>query len=386
MRRIIINFLFLLILTLPFTIKCHAEQNNQTNNSTLQQDTIVENDEQNYSEERFKAKVIKIIDEKTVTDKNGSKLTLQKILLKGISGTYKDKEIIFNGIDNNINTKGQYKKGETVLATAAKEGEKTTFTIDDTYRINSLYWLVAIFVLIVLLIGKWHGFKSLISLLATLFIIIKFVVPKIMSGSDPMLVTVVASFIILVITFLLVYGWNIKSRIAIVGTLSGVILTMVLSIIFTNFSRLTGLMPEETIYLTSFFQSQADFKGLLLASFVFGSLGVLDDIAITQVSSVEQLKITNHKLNKIDLYKKAMKIGIDHISSMINTLFLAYAGASFLLLLLFTLKQPPFETIQDVLNNEIVATEIVRTLVGSIGLILTVPTTTYIASYFYSKK
>ncbi len=168
--------------------------------------------------------------------------------------------------------------------------------------------------------------------------------------------------------------------------LIGVFITAVTSYLFSNWASLTGSSVEEIIFLKDFLSSEIDFKGLLLASFILGSLGVLDDIAITQVSTVQEIVGTNNNLSSNQIFEKAMRVGVDHIASMINTLFLAYAGASFILLLMFGLNQEPFDSFNNVINNEAVATEIIRTLVGGIGLILTVPITTYLASIAYSKK
>ena len=135
-----------------------------------------------------------------------------------------------------------------------------------------------------------------------------------------------------------------------------------------------------------FTQGAINLQGLLLAGFIIGSLGVLDDLTISQVSTVQELYRLSPELTMREAYTRAMRVGVDHISSMVNTLFLAYAGVSLPLLLLFTFKQPPFLTLGQVLNHEVIATEIVRTLVGSIGLAVAVPITTLLAAYFYTKK
>ena len=135
-----------------------------------------------------------------------------------------------------------------------------------------------------------------------------------------------------------------------------------------------------------FTQGAINLQGLLLAGFIIGSLGVLDALTISQVSTVQELYRLSPELTMREAYTRAMRVGVDHISSMVNTLFLAYAGVSLPLLLLFTFKQPPFLTLGQVLNHEVIATEIVRTLVGSIGLAVAVPITTLLAAYFYTKK
>lgn len=335
--------------------------------------------------ESIRAKVIEILEEKT-TDQNGVANILQRIKLKGIDGSYKDKEFIFEGIKQNITTKQKINKNETVRVTVTKASQGEMFIIDDIERLNWIYILIGLFVIIVLIVGKTHGLRSLLALFLTVILIFKFTVPRIMAGNSPILVTFVSAMAIIFFSILIVYGLKKKSWISIAGILAGVSITTILSVVFSNLTKLTGLAEEETMYLTEIFKNPVSFEGLMLASFVLGALGVLDDVAVTQTSTVEEIKKANPELKKAELYKRSMKVGFDHISSMINTLFLAYVGASFVLILLFSLQKPPFETITDVLNNEIVAIEIVRTLVGSIGLILTVPITSYIASYFYSLK
>ncbi|MFZ5364173.1 MAG: YibE/F family protein [Patescibacteria group bacterium] len=158
------------------------------------------------------------------------------------------------------------------------------------------------------------------------------------------------------------------------------------SVIFTNLTKLSGFAEEETVYLVGLMGGDINLQGLLLAGFIIGALGVLDDITVSQVSTVQEINAANPNLSRSEIYKKAMRVGVDHIASMVNTLFLAYAGAALPLLLLFSFKQEPFLTFGQVINHEIIATEIVRTLVGSIGLALAVPITTFLAAYFYKKN
>ncbi|HOX41126.1 MAG TPA: YibE/F family protein [bacterium] len=337
-------------------------------------------------DQRIEALVMEVLDQKIIEDELGKKVELQNIKLKGLSDKYKDKEIVFRGIDNKISTKQAYQKGDKLIVRISGDASNEVVTIEDASRINPILWLLLIFIVTVLLFTKGHGLRSLVSLFLTLIIIVKWVVPAISSGSNPLLITLIAAFAILLVTILLVYGWNKKSAIAITGTFTGVLITLFLSVIFSNLAMLTGFAAEESIYLLEIFQDQINLRGLLLSGFVLGSLGILDDIAVTQVSTVEEIKKANPQISQINLYKSAMKVGVDHISSMINTLFLAYAGASFFLLFLFNIKQPPFENFTAVINNEIISTEIVRTLVGSIGLILCVPITTYVASKIFSKS
>lgn len=392
-KKIVFSALFLFLALIPFAAKA-AEQVSVDEDSINFQEvgkvSLEENSENigntSESEQKIEALVLEVLNQKEVEDELGKKIVLQNIKLRGLNNGYKGKEIEFLGIENNISTKQTYEKGDRLFVWIKDDTNGRTVIIEDAVRTNSIIWLLLIFVAVVLIIARGHGLRSLISLFLTFVIIIKWVVPAISSGSNPLFITLLAAFAILLSSILLVYGWNKKSGIAIAGTFAGVLITLVLSVIFSNLTELTGFAAEESMYLIDIFKNEISLKGLLLSGFVLGSLGILDDIAVTQVSAVEEIRRANPNISQSNLYKSAMRVGIDHISSMINTLFLAYAGASFFLLFLFNIKQPPFENFSAVINNEIISTEIVRTLVGSIGLILCVPITTYIASTFFHKN
>ncbi len=334
------------------------------------------------TQETFRAEVIEIVRE----DRKDTQNCYQDIKLIGKTGSFKDKEIIYKGVTEKISSKYFYKVGDVVFMSATKIEGKDVFIINDKSRLSKIYLLFLLFAVTIIAIGRKHGLKSLISLVLTVLVIVCFVVPRILNGAEPVRTVVLFSLFIVVLSMVIVYGWNKKSKIAISGMIVGVVITAMISKLFTDAAFLTGNTAEEIMYLKDYIQTEVDFRGLLLASFILGSLGVLDDIAITQVSTVKEISETDASLDVNSLYKRSMRVGTDHIASMINTLFLAYAGASFILLLLFGIKQAPFETVSDVINNELVATEIVRTLAGSIGLILTVPITTYIASLSYGSK
>jgi len=182
---------------------------------------------------------------------------------------------------------------------------------------------------------------------------------------------------IIPITFYLSHGFNKKTTVAVGGTVIALIITGILAGIFVEAAKLTGFASEEAGFLQVAKQGLVNIKGLLLAGIIIGVLGVLDDVTVSQSAIVFQLKQANAKIKAGELYKRAMDVGKDHISSMVNTLVLVYTGAALPLLLLFIDNPHPFS---EVVNYEIIADEIVRTLVGSIGLVLAVPITTLIAS------
>ncbi len=188
--------------------------------------------------------------------------------------------------------------------------------------------------------------------------------------------------IIIPITFYLSHGFNKRTTIAIVGTIIALTITGILSVIFSNLAHLSGAESEEVLFLQGMNNTTYNLKGLLLAGILIGTLGIMDDITISQTSIVHQLYDLKKDISTKELFKRSLELGRDHIASMINTLILVYAGASMPLLLLFLSDD---RTFSEVISLEVVSTEIVRTLVGSIGLILAVPITTYLACYFVKK-
>lgn len=340
------------------------------------------------SEEVFKAEVIEILEEQEATDESGLTTFQQNIKLKGLADEWQDKEVVFQGIaDYQVIKNNRYKVGDKVLVafSPGPNGEENYY-ITDYVRHSSLYWLAVIFVLLVVLIGRWKGLRAVIGLLASFWVIMKIIVPKILVGSNPMVITIFGSILILLIVIYLTEGFNQKSHLAIVSIALSLLIVGILSVIFTNITKLTGLAQEEAMFLIGFGKTAINFKGLLLAGIIIGTLGVLDDVVISQIASAKEIKAANPNLSKQQVYQKTMSIGVSHMSSMINTLFLAYAGAALPLILLFTIHEPPFLTFNQIINNEILATEIVRTLAGSIGLILSIPVATFLASYFLKQK
>jgi len=367
-KKIFFSILILLLFFVAFTVQA-------------QQDIVT-----GFTEETFEAKVSSVLDEKQLIREDGSKSTLQKLKLEGLNGNWKGKEIIFDGIGKDVDTKSLYQKGDKVFVSYSKDPDgNEIFYVTDHVRQGKLYFLVIIFFAVILLIGRWQGVRAILGLVFSFFIIIKFIIPKILAGGDPLTTSLIYSFLIILVATYLVYGLNKKSSISILGMSISMVITGMSAVVFTKFCHLTGFAQEETMYIMNLTQGTINLQGLLLAGFIIGSLGVLDDLTISQVSTIQELHKLNPELSKWEIYKRAMRVGVDHISSMVNTLFLAYAGASLPLLLLFTFKQEPFLTFEQVINHEIIATEIVRTLVGSIGLALAVPITTFLAAHFYCR-
>lgn len=199
--------------------------------------------------------------------------------------------------------------------------------------------------------------------------------PSLLDGHPPVLVAVVAASVIAFIALYLAHGVSLSTSVALLGTFASLALTALLSWWFVAAANLTGFVDDSAFFL-SVLGGEIDLRGILLAGFVIGALGVLDDVTVTQVSAVEELRQARPDADDRAIFRAALNIGRDHISSTVNTLFLAYAGAALPLLLLFT---EAHQSISTIAGREIVATEIIRSLVGSIGLVSAVPITTWLA-------
>lgn len=237
--------------------------------------------------------------------------------------------------------------------------------------------VAAVFALVVVALGGWRGATALVGLVISLLILLLFVLPAILDGRSAVLVAVVGSAAIAFVTMYLAHGFSRMTTIALFGMVSALTLTAILSAVTVATARFSGLAAEETSLLTFF--DGIDVTGLLLAGIVLGAAGALDDVTITQAATVWELKAADPSLDAPELFRRALRVGRDHIASIVNTLLLAYAGASLPLLVLFVLARQSLGTIA---NSEIVAVEIIRTLVGSVGLVAAVPVTTWLAARF----
>jgi len=252
----------------------------------------------------------------------------------------------------------------------------TGYTLYDFERRGAMLILAALFAVVVLVFARWRGALSLVGLAISLALVLVFVVPAILDGKSPLLVAVTGSMAVALTTIPLAHGWGPKSLAALLGTAASLVLTALLALLFTNLTHLTGLSSEEAIFL-QIGNADVSLQGLLLAGMVIGALGVLDDVTISQASTVLALRRANPGLGLRRLFGLALDVGRDHVSATVNTLVLAYVGAALPILLLFSAADLG---VGDAVNLEVVAKEIVATLVGSIGLIAAVPITTGLAA------
>lgn len=341
-----------------------------------------------FQESIFEAEVVEIVDQIKIKDEAGVDIIQQNLRLKVLEGQLEGREVDFFGIsDFSVISFPVFSAGDKVLVSWGQDTEgQDVFYIIDQVRRAPLYLLALIFCLVTIFVGGFKGFRSLVGLAISFLVILNFIIPETLKGTNPLVVSISGAFVILLLIIYLSHGFNKKSSFSIITIAASLLIIGGLSVLFTELTKLTGIAQEEAMYLVGLTSSVINLKGLLLAGIIIGSLGVLDDVVVSQVSLIEQIKKTNPELPSAQVKRIAMKVGVDHISSMINTLFLAYAGASLPLLILFSVNQPPFLTFGQVINNEVIATEIVRTLVGSIGLMLSVPIATYLASYLMDIK
>jgi uncharacterized membrane protein len=255
------------------------------------------------------------------------------------------------------------------------------YNLVDFERGSPMLWLFLIFAALVVAFGRRRGALSLLGLGASLLVVVLFIVPAILDGTAPLAVAVVGSMAVMLLTISLAHGLGPKSVAAMLGTTLSLILVALLALLFTNLTHLTGLAGGDEFALVQLGATSISFEGLLLAGMVIGALGVLDDVTVSQASTVLALRAANPGLRFRDLYRRAIEVGRDHVSATVNTLVLAYVGTSLPVLLIFGSGGIGF---LDAVNVELVAQEVVGTLVGSIGLITAVPITTALAAVLAS--
>jgi len=272
---------------------------------------------------------------------------------------------------------------EVVLSWSGGDADDPgSYQVVDFQRSGSLWWLAGLFAAAVLALGRWRGLAALAALGLSFVVLLMFVLPAILAGHNPLWVAVVGACLIMFVVLYLTHGPSARTSTAVLGTLVSLLLIGGLSAAFTALARLTGL-DDTTSALIGALGTGVDARGLLLAGVVIGALGVLDDVTVTQTSAVWELHGANPALGARGLFTAAMRIGRDHVSSAVNTLVLAYAGASLPLMLIFSVSG---RSLGDVVTTQEVATEVVRTLVGSIGLVASVPITTAVAAVVASRE
>ena len=323
-----------------------------------------------------KAKVLEISNQRTETiPGTNTESQIQTVKAEILEGAEKGKLVTFE------NDYVQVSEGETFyIRHTTQDLDGTDFySVADPYRLNILMGLAIVFLILTVLFGGIQGVRGLASLGGSLVLIFYLLIPGILSGFNPILLAIGVSSLIIVVGSYITHGFNKTTSAAVVGMITTVIVTGLAAFYVVDAANLSGFSSDESVYLNFNAQGSISLIALLFGGIMIGLLGVLYDSAIGQAIAVEELFRAGKHMNRPQVYRRAIRIGREHIGALINTLAIAYVGAALPLLLL--VSQSSTGGLGFTLNSEIFATEIIRVLIGSIGLILAVPITTLIASY-----
>lgn len=340
------------------------------------------------AEESVKAKVIEAGDTYERENGSGGTETVQDVKVKILEGKNKDEKfsatyVLTYDLDNKI-VGYKLREGNTVFVGVSEENENVKVTIQDIVREKYLIGLVVFFFASILLIGRKKGLKSIIGLVITILAIFFILVATIFKGYNAILVSIGTSFLIIVLTFTIIGGWNKKTLSAALGTLGGVVLAGVIASITGYLAQLSGAGKEEAIMLSVVSKDVVfNFRELLFAEIIVSALGACMDVGMSISSSLSELKMKNPSMTGKELFKSGMNIGGDMIGTMTNTLILSFIGSSLVLVLLYMSSSIKFT---DVINIEAIATEAVCAIAGSIGIVYTVPITAIIYAFMNRDK
>ncbi len=328
-------------------------------------------------EDVFDARVVETLNQtKTQVPGTNKVLTVQTLKAELLDGPKKGEIILIEGDYLKL------KKGDRFLVNYYVNNGIEVFTVNEPERRPYIYGLMALFAIVILVFGGRQGLRSLLSLIGAFLAIFYILLPALLKGWSPVFVSTSVAAVVLFAAIFFTHGFNKGSAVAYAGTISAVAITAILAGLSVYLMKFTGFASEGSITLNFRIPQQLDFIGLLLGGIIVGVLGVLDDIAITQVAVVREL-MDDEKLTKKEIYTKALRVGKEHVGALVNTLALAYTGAALPMLMLMSISAYDATVI---LNKEVFASEVVRIIVGSIGLVLAVPITTWLAVMFCKKS
>ena len=337
----------------------------------------------------FKAKVLEIEYDDTAEKRNVSleaDIRYQHLKIEILDGSHKGETMTIRHTIERI-MPGYYifKAGDKLLIRATEDnGKIETVKIQEKVRDSQVYLIVGLFVALLLIIGGIKGLKTLVSLVIAVAMIFFGYIPLIIKGVNPILASLGISIPVVIITLIIISGKNIKTFVAIIGTSLGVIISGILAFIFGNFAHLTGLADDSSISLAYIPQFRnLDYKGILFGTILIGAIGAIMDVAISIASALYEINDLDKNISKKNMIISGMNIGKDMMGSMSNTLILAYVGTTLHLIVLFIVYRIRFT---EIINLDSIATEIIRAMAGSIGLIITIPVTVVIGTAIYKKK
>ena len=336
-----------------------------------------------------RAKVLEIINSNLTEQENipGVYIGTQELKIEILSGEFKGQKLILTNsrLHGDLVYDVVAEEGMEIVLAVKKSNEKSPFMIIDTYaRDKVIYLLIFLFIMALILVGKLKGLMALISLIVTGLMIVFFMLPMMFQGYSPVLLAIITAMVVIFVSLILIGGLNRKSYSAIIGTTMGVLIAGVISLISGEIAHLTGITgeaSEQLVYIVSDFP--INIKGIMFAGIIISSLGAVMDVGMSISSVIFEIHLKIPELNEKELFKSGMNVGKDIIGTMANTLILAFTGGALsIMILLIAYDMPYFRAI----NLNMVSTEIIQGLSGSIGLILTVPITSFISTLFIEKK
>lgn len=331
----------------------------------------------------YKAEVVKVVRSGT-RDIQDYKNFFQFLEVKILEGQNAGKTVpVENSGSIKIAEQKELNTGDKIVLLQVVQNGESVYSVWDKYRLNYIYFLIIGFFALILLFAGLKGLGSIIGMVVSFAVLLGFIVPQILKGHDPLLITILGSIVILFVTIFLAHGFSKRTASAVLSTTIALTLTGILAFVFVKLFNLTGL-GDENSYMLQIGNMNVNAEGLLLGGIIIGTLGVLDDVTTTQSAAIFEFLKLDKKLSFTDLFTRGYIVGREHIASLVNTLILAYAGASLGLFVIFVLN-PNNTPTWVILNSDMISEEIVRAVTGSIGLILAVPITTVIASYIAKK-
>lgn len=367
MKRILLSLMSISIMLIPYTT--YAE--------------TVEEPVTPAPDEFYKAVITKQLGEEFMTE-YGPSVLVQSLEAEMLNGPDKGSTIqVSFEIPEGVSGKARLDEGDRIIVVKQTIAGETNYFLSDVYRLHGLWILLAIFFVFVIALTKMAGLRSIISLCVSLFVVVFYLIPKILDGGSVLLVGFLTVLILASMSLFFSHGLNKRTTIAFAATIITVILSFLLAEASISMLHLFGLGSEEAFYVRLAEGVSIDLGVILILGIIVSVLGVLDDVTTTQATTIEELHKANPSLTQKELLKRGFTVGREHILSLVNTLVLVYTGASLPLLLLFHIYERPAWL---VVNSELFIEEIVKILVASIALLIAIPVTTFIASVYYSKK
>ena len=347
-------------------------------NGVFAQEIVTSTDTELPPEQYFPGTVLEILEERHEDVGLGVESRLQTVAVELADGEF-DGEVV--AIEYGSVTDDQaLEVGQQVVVLAPPNVDMLIF---DRYRLPALGAILVAFVVLAVVFAGWRGVSSLAGLAVSILILALFTVPQIMAGKSPLLISFISDVAIALISIYLAHGFKRRTSVAVVSTLITTLIAMVAARLVVDWAGLTGIGSEEAFYLQTSPTTGINLRGLLLGGIIIGALGVLDDITTSQAAAVEEIWKADPTVSRQELYRRGASVGKEHITSLVNTLALAYVGASLPALLLFTVYQRPWWVVA---NTEAIAEEVIRTLVGSLALMVAVPITTFLAAIWLPRQ